>query len=616
MNALDYFLKANLYGLLFASCYWLLLRRHTFFQLNRVYLLLSALLSLTLPLASLPAQTVDTLPVPVGVLVLPAAAVTPTGPDWEQIGFAAYGLVALVFIGSLSIRLYRLLRLIRTSPMQPKATHVLVQPTFVDTPTFSFFRYLVIHPNDQHNQLIINHELVHIHQYHSLDVIGLSVIRSLFWACPALWLIDKMLRQVHEFLADQANSQPTDYARFLVSYTLGLQPDALTNGFFNPSLLKQRIMMLQQKATTRWALGKYMLVLPLAFLLLAMTTAHEEIMSMVNRVNTKPITVSGRVTRASDGKPLPGAMVVVANTGKGTSTTAQGYYKLTNVPSTAILSISFIGFTSQTLPVDGKTTLNAALDLTLDDELPTMGATSAYKAVKPNPAMPARISPTVEKINGKVYTAVEEPAVFPTGIPGLMQYIAHSLRYPAKARAMGIQGKVFVQFVVSPTGTVGSAMIKKGLGYGCDEEALRIVSRMPRWLPGRQNSKPAAMQYVLPIEFALENKATESTGLRTTKTQPASTTEPQPANPVVQLAAPAPDSLQPQSQSIHIRSNGFSAGDPLYIIDGVPQSSSKGITKLNPANIESISVLKDAATKTIYGVKGIYGVVIITTKKK
>ncbi|WP_198174818.1 TonB family protein [Spirosoma arboris] len=523
MNALDYLLKANLYGLLFAGCYWLLLRRHTFFSLNRAYLLASVILSLILPLAILPTKTVETLPVtmPVGVIALPVstvvAAPVETGPDWEQLGIWTYALVTLVLLVRLGIRVGRLVWLIRQSPRQVHEDYVLVQPNDPKLPTFSFFQYVILNPADTRNELIIQHELVHVRQCHSADVLGMGLLQAFFWACPTLWLMDRLIRQVHEFLADKPASQPTEYARFLVAYSFGTQlglsgPDTLTNSFFNPSLLKQRIMMLHQKATTRWALGKYALVIPLVFSLLAMTTAREEIAAVVSQVTDETITVSGKVTSAVDGKPLPGAHVVVVGTRQGAQTNAQGHFQLENVPKTAMLGVSFVGFTSMVIPVENRTTIDVALALADPNELPTMGATAAYKGIKPNPTMPIRTPPSSETINGEVYTAVEEPAVFPTGIPGLMQYVAHTLRYPAKAKAAGVQGNVFVQFVVLPTGAVSSAVVKKGIGSGCDEEALRIVRQMPKWIPGKQNGKAVATQYVLPIQFAQENKEDKRTG--------------------------------------------------------------------------------------------------------
>lgn len=532
MNALDYILKANLYGLLFVSCYWLLLRRHTFFTLNRAYLLASVILSLILPLTSLPAQTVEAdWPVPVGVIALPVTAIATmpveTGPDWEQIALLAYGFIAFALLLRLAIRVGRLLRFIQKSPRQVYDDYVLIQAPMssgseASTPTFSFFRYLVLSPEDVHNELILRHELVHIRQGHSVDVLALALLRAVFWVSPSLWLIDRMLRQVHEFLADKQASHPTVYARFLVEYAFGNQTDTLTKGFFNPSLLKQRILMLHQRATNRWALGKYVLVLPLAFGLLAMTTAREEIAAVVGQVTEETITVSGRVTNV-DGKALPGANVVIANTGEGTPTDQNGFYKLENVSVSATLAYSHIGYRTDILLLKAlshraqknQLTLSPRLTPNLQDELPPMGASAVYKAIKLNPAMPVRTPPTSDTVHGKVLTAVEEPAVFPTGIIGLMQYVAQNLRYPTKAKATDIQGDVYVMFTIQPTGTIGDVKVNKNikrLGGGCEEEAIRVVSQMPKWIPATQNGKTVAVRYQIPIQFSLEKKEDKRTG--------------------------------------------------------------------------------------------------------
>ena len=271
MSTLDYFLKANLYGLLFAGCYWLFLRRHTFLTVNRVYLLLSSVLSLALPLASLPVETVETFAVPVGVITLPVSIIAaapveadlpPTGPSWEQLGTWAYGLIAFGLLVRLSIQSGRLLRLIRQSDQRICNGYVLVLACDQTTPTFSFLRYVVLNPADLHNKLILSHELIHVRQHHSADVLGLAILRAVFWPILPLIFTERALRHVHEFLADRAASDSkaspeTNYAQFLVEYTFGVRPDVLTNGFFNPSLLKQRILMLHQRATNRWALSKY-----------------------------------------------------------------------------------------------------------------------------------------------------------------------------------------------------------------------------------------------------------------------------------------------------------------------------------------------------------------------
>ena len=668
MNTLDYFLKANLYGLLFVGSYWLLLRRHTFFGLNRLYLLASAILSLALPFVSLPTQTVETLPMPIplGIITLPVGAVAvdtatmasvAASPNWEKIGLMAYALIALSLAIRFLIRTTRLLRLIRQSPRHTNGGYVLVQPNNPTIPTFSFFCYVILNPTDTHNELIIQHELVHVRQYHSADVLSLNLLRAIFWACPALWLIDHLLRQVHEFLADKPARKPTEYARFLVEYSFGIQPglsgpDTLTNSFLNPSLLKQRIIMLHQTATTRWALGKYALVLPLAFSLLAMTTAREEIADIIGQTTDETITVSGRVTSV-DGKPLPGANVVVATSGKGTPTDQNGFYKLSNVSVSATLAFSHIGYRTDVLLMDPlsrrvknhQLTLSPKLTPNLQDELPPMGASAAYKAIKLNPAMPVRTPPSSETVNGKILTAVEEPAVFPTGVIGLMQYVAQNLRYPAKAKAAGIQGDVHIVFTVLPTGAVSDAKVNKNIkriGGGCEEEAIRIVSQMPKWIPAQQNSKAVSVRYQIPIRFELEKKEDKRTGqieptiakptvdelvdIPTMRDvnyphQPILTMTKVPAKFFNADTVPLPGLMQKPNTSVTIRGKGPLGqleGDPLYIIDGVelPKNTPKPISGLSPNTIESVSVLKGESAAGTYGEKGKDGVIIITTKKK
>lgn len=689
MNVLDYFLKANLYGLMFASCYWFFLRRHTFFGLNRAYLLLAGGLTLLLPLVSLPTQTVDQLDgsVPVGVIALPVATIqaTPTNitvettepiqaaTDWAEISLVLYTIIAGFLLIRLTVRIAKLIQLIDQSDRRAQQDYWLVVPADATIPTFSFFRSIVLNPTDAHNERVLQHELVHVRQYHSVDVLALSVLRGLFWACPALGLIDKMLRQVHEFLADQAVivqvvDQPAAYARFLVEYAFGVQvgqpqADVLTNGFFSPSLIKQRIQMLHRRATTRWALGKYALVLPLGFGLLAMTTAREQIQSVVSQATDEPITITGKVTSGVNGKPLSGAIVLITSTGKGMPTDAKGNFTLRNVSQTATLSISSVGFATRLLPVAGHTAWAISLEPAKPDELPVMGATAMYKAIKPVPGMPVRTPPSSETMHGKTYTAVEESAVFPTGVPGLMAYVAHNLHYPAKAKAARIEGTVYVQFVVMPNGSVGAVTIKKGLDAACDEEAVRVVKKMPAWIPGQQNGKPIAQSFIIPIQFSLETKADKRTGqlhsaqpdqgqLRVSTgtngnsrfavfddfrkkifapadSNPATRSDSTPRLPLKFR----PSSVQQPSQrstlryqylmppNVSFRITTPSRGLPgeqaeLFLLNGTRQIDR--VEDINPADIESIEVSKDEKTiaryKVLYGEKAAKGVVVIHLK--
>lgn len=105
---------------------------------------------------------------------------------------------------------------------------------------------------------------------------------------------------------------------------------------------------------------------------------------------------------------------------------------------------------------------------------------------------------------GKIFTVVEEMPSFPGGEDKLFDYLRKNIKFPPVARENGIQGRVFVTFVVDKDGRVKDARILRGIGGGCDEEALRVISNMPDWKPGKQNGRSVSVQYNLPVNFTLK----------------------------------------------------------------------------------------------------------------
>jgi len=103
----------------------------------------------------------------------------------------------------------------------------------------------------------------------------------------------------------------------------------------------------------------------------------------------------------------------------------------------------------------------------------------------------------------EIFTIVEEPAAPKGGMPAFYKYVGEKVKYPAQARRMGIEGKVFVEFVIGKDGSISEVRAVKGIGAGCDEEAVRIVQGAPSWTPGKQRGKPVKQRMVLPITFKL-----------------------------------------------------------------------------------------------------------------
>ena len=103
-----------------------------------------------------------------------------------------------------------------------------------------------------------------------------------------------------------------------------------------------------------------------------------------------------------------------------------------------------------------------------------------------------------------VYTVVEKQPEFPGGRQALENYLMATVRYPSEAKKAGVKGRVFTSFIVEPDGQITHVQLLRGLGYGCDEEAIRLVQNMPCWKPGGQSGRPLRVKYNLPILFGID----------------------------------------------------------------------------------------------------------------
>lgn len=118
----------------------------------------------------------------------------------------------------------------------------------------------------------------------------------------------------------------------------------------------------------------------------------------------------------------------------------------------------------------------------------------------------AASEPTTKVDSGEdeIYDFVEQMAEFPGGEDALMKYLGKNIKYPKAARENDIKGKVFVEFIVHTDGSIYGIKILRGIGYGCDEEVIRVVKAMPKWMPAKMNGKPVPMRYKLPVMFAMK----------------------------------------------------------------------------------------------------------------
>ena len=208
------------------------------------------------------------------------------------------------------------------------------------------------------------------------------------------------------------------------------------------------------------------------------------------------------IVKDENGKNLPFAILIMNASNQGTFADSTGQFKLTGIPEDAELTISHVGFMPQQINlIKSKTKYEIALKkATVSlNEVVVVG----YLPVTLQNQISSKESTT---LNGskKEWTLIEQNPEFPGGNDSLYKYLGKNIKYPTKATKAGIQGRIFVSFTVNEDGGIQNPRITKGLGYGLDEEVLRVLLNMPAWKPARQMNRAVSADHELSINFYLE----------------------------------------------------------------------------------------------------------------
>lgn len=261
---------------LFYLFFKLLLSRETFHALNRAVILAGMVVSLALPLCVITVEreivmaSVQGMPVPspVGAVATPISC--EVGPPWWQTAlgvlFVAGAAASLMFTARSLLGVRRIIR--RGRRIGRRGTAYVVA-TAEDVAPFSWWRTIVIpeHDLDEGAGMIITHETAHVRLHHTLDLLLADFLSALQWFNPAMWLLGRELRAIHEYEADAAvlrsGADGRDYQLLLIKKAVGGRWYSVANSL-NHSKLKNRITMMLRKPSSRWAAARTLLLLPLA----------------------------------------------------------------------------------------------------------------------------------------------------------------------------------------------------------------------------------------------------------------------------------------------------------------------------------------------------------------
>lgn len=292
MTWLYYLLESNLYLAVFYGFYLVFLQKETFYGINRIYLISSSIFSFLVPFLQ------------VGILnqliyganKLSLAYTNPNLGKAEDrnltmtllmdVVLVMYILVAFYFIVTLVIGFYGILRLALKAKKQTTGgiTYIELKNSLS---AFSFFNLLFINPASKEKLTIVKHEMVHIRQRHSIDILFFELLKALNWFNPLVYLIQKDIKLLHEYIADQLTTNSDigkhEYAMFLIQNSFGVSPSYLTNQIFNQSILKRRINMLNKKRSAGRARLKILLAVPIVGgMLLASTVGFSKDYAMLD----------------------------------------------------------------------------------------------------------------------------------------------------------------------------------------------------------------------------------------------------------------------------------------------------------------------------------------------
>ena len=539
---------------LFWGFYRLLLRRDGWLQLSRFYLIISLVFSLVYPLVPLPELSLP-LPERMGLTaagvgaggVLPAVEVAdasrPAADAARRIPTMIYLAGVALSLAVLAVQLARTLRMVRRG-----------KPVDVDgrrgTPrlykaegaasSFSFFNHIVVESgdmSDDERQCILAHEREHVRLHHTEDVLLMRLLCCVAWFNPFAWLMLGELRAVHERQADAAvlsRCAKEDYLRLLYRQATGFGYGHITHNF-NSINLKKRIVMMN-KTKSRFGAWKPLAALPLVVVLMMVgcRTANAEpagvqtgeglLTVTYHRTGGKPLPFGGIGYNSIHSQWNPTLQEVrVDCKGEG----AEHSYGAWEIDP---LQTSKGMVDGQVLSRNEKKVIQAVdrelrrghssgtLDRTTTVKTDNGDVTLCFAAAWQDGTrqgdaviklwvveVDAAKEPvqTVMEQSDEVYQVVEETPEYPGGTEAMYKFLRDNIHYPAKAKEEGVEGRVYVAFVVEADGRLSDIKVLRGIGGGCDEEAVRVVEAMPRWKPGRHHDKAVRVQYYLPIVFKL-----------------------------------------------------------------------------------------------------------------
>lgn len=542
-----YIIKVSLSLAAFYLFYKLLCSRDTWHRANRCLLLFILALSAIVPLIHIDMQAMNAETAVIIEELSMAFVAEPTMEEvapatsptlwqrvpwqhipWRMVLVGIYLIGVAVYLVKFVCGLASIGMLIRRSKRREMADGTILVTHTKDYSPFSWMRYIIVSEHDlqENYDMILAHERAHIRLGHSWDLLFVQLCSIAQWFNPAAWLLKRELEAIHEYEADSATLHEgfdaRQYQLRLFEAATGVKYSSFTNNFINCST-KKRIVMMMKKQTSPWALLKALYVLPVAFVAVSVISCTSQKENEVEVTETS-------VTIATNGQGSP-MLIITLPDGTEISPVGDmwvdeynkdnnGFLKYFDLKADNVETIEVMQ-EEEAKAAYGEKAANGAIRFHIKEKskkeiLDALRRLAESKGADTPLMVNIKYNFDASKEQGtrvqqpeatedEVFMVVEEQPMYPGGMEELMKFLQKEIQYPQEALDKGIQGRVVVQFVVKKDGSIAEANIAKSVDPLLDAEALRVVSLMPNWTPGKQKGEPVNVRFTLPVSFRLAN---------------------------------------------------------------------------------------------------------------
>lgn len=481
----DFLIKSTITLFVLLAVYYLFLEKEKIHIFNRFYLLFSLVFSMVIPFITI--EVIEEIAQPAietgSIQILQGSAVV-----LEETNYLAIGLWSLYTVVTFILAIRFISNIIKISskmksntPIDYKNAKLILVPE--KTLPHTFLNTIFINETEYNNREIeaelYTHELTHVSQKHTMDILFIEILKTVFWFNPIFIFYKKAIQLNHEFLADEKvvtsyNNVPF-YQSLLLSKANENQTFYLASNL-NYLITKKRLLMMTKTTSKTKALLKKAMLMPivatLLFLLCTKVVAQE--------TNLKKETTPKKSENLF--KTYYDKTTFKIKDEKGKIASEKKYNELTPIEKKAIPSI-----------------LSKQKELPTNEELMATLSKGGPEIIEIDIFSPE--NQKVKKSEGETYNTNElsENPSYPEGMEKFYKFVGENFNIPLEAEKNKVKGKVYLTFIVEMDGTLSNIKVIRDMGYGIGEEAARVLGICPKWIPGKVNGEAVRTMYSLPI---------------------------------------------------------------------------------------------------------------------